>query len=168
MPSKQKIKGSSWEREVSKYLTELLGVPFSRSPGSGAYIGGTNNFRKKNLTENTVRVYKGDIIPGDGYEHLNFEAKSYKELAFHQLFQSGPVKQLETWINQCASVADADDLSIILIKITRKGDYILIENRENFRLPAFHVKYHSEKHGEWIFTDMYTFLETNKDQLKKI
>ena len=47
MPSKQKIKGATWERDVAKHLTEIYGETFIRVPHSGAYIGGSNKLRKK-------------------------------------------------------------------------------------------------------------------------
>ena len=40
MPSPQKQKGSSFEREVAQYLSKLYGESFIRAPGSGAYVGG--------------------------------------------------------------------------------------------------------------------------------
>ena len=42
MPSPQKAKGSGFEREIAKYLSEKYGESFIRAPGSGAYIGGKN------------------------------------------------------------------------------------------------------------------------------
>ena len=51
MPSKSKNKGSGFEREVSKYLSDLYGENFMRAPGSGAYTGGTNSHRKQILHE---------------------------------------------------------------------------------------------------------------------
>ena len=49
MPSPQKQKGSSWEREVARYLSEIYQESFIRAPGSGAYVGGTNSRRKEVL-----------------------------------------------------------------------------------------------------------------------
>ena len=47
MPSPQKAKGSGFEREIAKYLSEKYGESFIRAPGSGAYIGGKNQFMTK-------------------------------------------------------------------------------------------------------------------------
>jgi Holliday junction resolvase len=51
MPSPQKAKGSGYERDVAKFLTELYGESFIRAPGSGAYVGGKNQVRKEVLHE---------------------------------------------------------------------------------------------------------------------
>ncbi len=45
MPSPQKAKGSGYEREVAKFLSDLYGESFIRAPGSGAYVGGKNQAR---------------------------------------------------------------------------------------------------------------------------
>ena len=41
MPSKSKIKGSSFEREIAKELSDLYNESFVRTPSSGAYVGGS-------------------------------------------------------------------------------------------------------------------------------
>ena len=38
MPSKSKAKGSSYERELAKFLSEKYNGSFVRVPNSGAYI----------------------------------------------------------------------------------------------------------------------------------
>ena len=64
MTSKSKIKGSSFERECAKFLSELYSASFHRNlNGSGAYIGGRNVFRKNTLSESQIRNSKGDITP---------------------------------------------------------------------------------------------------------
>lgn len=64
MPSPSKIKGSGFEREVAKFLSDTYGESFIRNnSGSGAYIGGANHIRKNTLSEAQIRHAKGDIIP---------------------------------------------------------------------------------------------------------
>ena len=99
MPSPQKAKGSGYEREVAKFLTETYGETFIRAPGSGAYVGGKNQLRKEFLHEGQIRAMKGDIIPPFDWKHFNCECKNYAELPFHQLIQ-GECKQLENWLAQ--------------------------------------------------------------------
>ena len=65
MPSKSKAKGSSYERDLAKFLSEKYNGSFVRVPNSGAYIGGSNFHRATNLSEGQVRGFKGDIIPPD-------------------------------------------------------------------------------------------------------
>ena len=166
MPSPQKTKGSSWEREIADFLTKTYGEKFMRSPGSGAYVGGTNIFRKQQMQESTIRVFKGDIIPGESFPRLNVECKSYKDFAFHQLLQGNTVKQLEDWIDQCMTAADINDLSIMFMKFSRKGSYIATPARPLFLSPPTSIQYQSKNHGVWIFAELNSFFDLNQQYIK--
>ena len=166
MPSPQKIKGSSWEREIAQFLTDHYGTHFMRSPGSGAYVGGTNSFRKQVMQESTVRVFKGDIVPGEGFSKLNIEAKSYKDFPFHQLFAGKPIKQLEDWIDQAMSVADADDLTMLFLKFSRKGTFIVTKTQPFLMAPLCSTQYQSSLHGTWVFSDLKEFFNLNSESIK--
>ena len=83
MPSKSKAKGSSYERELAKFLSEKYNGSFVRVPNSGAYIGGSNFHRATNLSEGQVRGFKGDIIPPDNWKYFNCECKNYADFPFH-------------------------------------------------------------------------------------
>jgi len=72
MPSKSKIKGSAFEREMAKFLSEKYDESFVRVPNSGAYIGGKNQKRTDVLSEGQIRAFKGDIIPPDDWIYFNF------------------------------------------------------------------------------------------------
>ena len=113
MPSPQKAKGSGFEREVAKFLTDTYGETFIRAPGSGAYVGGKNQSRKQFLHEGQIRSFKGDIVPGQSFPKLNAECKSYKEFPFH-LTLSGECKQLDAWLDQLLDVEDEGDLNVNL------------------------------------------------------
>ena len=104
MPSPPKKKGSSFEREVANFLTEIYQESFIRAPGSGAYVGGKNQSRKEFLHEGQVRSFKGDIVPGQSFPRFNAECKSYSDFPFH-LVLSGDCKVLNTWIEQMLAVA---------------------------------------------------------------
>ena len=73
MPSKSKAKGSSYERDLAKFLSEKYNGSFVRVPNSGAYIGGSNFHRATNLSEGQVRGFKGDIIPPDNWNYISFK-----------------------------------------------------------------------------------------------
>ena len=123
MTSRQKSKGNAWEREICNFLGETLGGNFQRVPNSGAYMGGKNVFRKEFLSDGQQRAAKGDIIPPDDLPLLNIEAKNYADIAFHQII-NGSCKQLDTWIDQTEEPADANDFSMTIFKITRKGSWV--------------------------------------------
>ncbi len=85
MPSPQKAKGSSFEREIATFLTKTYNESFIRAPGSGAYVGGKNQSRKEFLHEGQIRSFKGDIVPGESFTKFNAECKSYADFPFHLL-----------------------------------------------------------------------------------
>lgn len=169
MPSPQKQKGSSWERDVARYLSDLYNESFIRAPGSGAYVGGSNSVRKQVLHEGQIRSFKGDIVPGQSFPHLNAECKSYADFPFHQLF-TGEVKQLEAWIEQCMDVADPNDFNILFMKFNRKGKYVAVQAQPNHTDLLFtkHFNYGSVQHGHWFIMDMDTFFEINSDTVKSL
>ena len=162
MPSKSKNKGSGFEREVSKFLSELYGENFMRAPGSGAYTGGTNSHRKQILHEGQIRNFKGDIIPGQSFPLFNCECKFYADFQFHQLFDES--KQLETWIDQLMTASDPGDFNILLMKFNRKGRYVAVQVKTSILhhqqqqtgswMDLNHVTYSTRVHGAW---NIYSF-----------
>jgi len=169
MPSAQKAKGSSWEREVAKDLSQLYGESFLRTPGSGAFTGGSNASRKQFLDESKIRHFKGDIIPGESFPLLNIEAKFYSDFPFHQLL-SGACKQLDTWIDQILTSADKDDINILAMKFNRKGSFVAYEQRQTQIKSTNFFCYQnlSTHHGTWIITDYKNFWQTNHSTIAAI
>lgn len=167
MSSKSKTKGSSWERDIAKHLSDIYSASFIRSPGSGAYVGGKNAIRKDFLHEGQIRAMKGDIVPPSEWKHFNCEAKNYADLAFHQLIQ-GECKQLEAWLAQLLDAADTGDLNILIIKITRKGKYIAVQSGQGWDLSHPHTNYHSPKFGIWQIFDYDSFWVHNHQLIKQL
>jgi len=166
MPSPQKAKGSGFEREVARFLSDLYGESFIRVPNSGAYIGGKNKERKQVLHEGQVRSFKGDIIPGQSFTKLNAECKSYADFPFN-LAVTGECKVLEGWLNQMMGVAEPDDLNVLFMKFNRKGRFAAIETKYDWTVKNF-LHYSSIKHNDWIITDFDNFFELNKDLFKAL
>jgi hypothetical protein len=164
MSSPQKQKGSSWERDVAKYLSELYDDHFVRVPNSGAFIGGSNSHRKQNLSENQIKGFKGDIIPPDSWAKFNAEAKNYADFPFH-LVLSGECKQLNTWLDQLMSVSDEGDLNILFMKFNRKGRYVAVQCGLTWVTDNF-TYYSSGKFGDWLIIEFNHFFKNNKDLLK--
>lgn len=171
MPSKGKAKGNGWEREVADFLSEMYGESFVRVPNSGAFIGGKNSHRKSNLSEQQIRGFKGDIIPGPSFPNLNLEAKFYKDFAFHQVLQ-GSCKQLDEWINQMLTTCDELDINILAMKFNRKGSFIAHETKHLSILNtgSNHIRYHNSKlnHGPWIIQEFNNFWQLNSTHIKKL
>jgi len=171
LPSKGKAKGNGWEREVADFLSELYGESFVRVPNSGAFIGGKNSYRKSNLSEQQIRSFKGDIIPGPSFPNLNLEAKFYKDFAFHQVLQ-GSCKQLDDWINQMLTTCDESDINILAMKFNRKGSFIAheIKHLSILNTGSNHIRYHNSKlnHGPWIIQEFNNFWQLNGTHIKKL
>lgn len=161
MPSPQKAKGSGYEREVAKFLTELYGETFIRAPGSGAYVGGKNQARKQILHEGQVRSFKGDIVPGQSFSKMNAEAKFYKDFPFHLLL-TGECNQLDSWLDQLLDVEDPGDMSILFMKFNRKGRYVAVPSKFTWIMDTC-LLYMSPKYGEWIISEFDSFFKLNKD-----
>lgn len=164
MPSPQKQKGSSFEREVAQYLSKLYGESFIRAPGSGAYVGGKNQSRTEFLHEGQIRSFKGDIVPGQSFVKFNAECKSYADFPFH-LVLTGECKQLNSWLDQLMAVAEPDDVNILFMKFNRKGKFVCVQSKLTWITDQF-LYYTSEKYNDWILIEFDHFWKHNKDLFK--
>lgn len=163
MPSPSKNKGSSFEREVARFLSDLYQESFIRAPGSGAYVGGKNQQRKEFLHEGQIRSFKGDIVPGQSFPKFNAECKSYADFPFHQVL-AGSCKQLDSWIEQLMDVAENDDLNILFMKFNRKGKFVAVETKHIWVTDQF--MYYTSTTGDWIIIEFDHFFKNNKDFFK--
>ena len=164
MPSPQKAKGSGFEREIAKYLSEKYNESFIRAPGSGAYIGGKNQSRTQILHEGQIRSFKGDIVPGQTFTKMNVECKFYADFPFHLLL-SGECKVIDAWLEQLMDVADPDDCNILFMKFNRKGRYIAVQSKLTWVTDNF-LYYTSPKLGDWIIMEFDSFFLNNSQLLK--
>lgn len=164
MPSKSKNKGSSFERDVAKLLSDTFGESFIRVTNSGAYIGGRNTHRKDTLSEAQIRHSKGDIVPGPSFGRMNAEAKNYADFPFHQLF-TGSCRQLDTWIEQMLEVADEGDFNILFMKFNRKGTYVAVPHNHNWDQTLSSFIYRSSRHQVWQIFDLEQFLKLNQQSI---
>lgn len=144
-----------------------------RTPGSGAYIGGSNSHRKTFLEAGQTRGAKGDIIPPDDLSKLNLEAKNYAEIPFNQIL-NGQCKQLDAWIDQTEEPADEDDVSFTIFKITRKGSWVAFHNSlsPDFDLSSLsyltYRKVSEINSGTYIITDHESFFKANVDAVRAL
>lgn len=164
MPSPSKNKGSSFEREVAKFLSDTYKESFIRAPGSGAYVGGKNQSRKDFLHEGQIRSFKGDIVPGESFSKLNVECKSYADFPFHQVL-AGSCKQLDTWLEQLMSVSETDDVNVLFMKLNRKGKFVAVQTKLTWVTDHF-MYYTSPVRGDWILIEFDQFFKHNTQLLK--
>lgn len=165
MSSPSKIKGSGYERQVAKYLTDTYGLTFIRNiSGSGAYVGGNNSSRKVQLTESQIRHAKGDIVPPDEFPLFNAEVKFYGDMAFHQLLDSN--NQLNQWLDQLMDASDPGDINILFFKINRRGQFVAVQANLDWCSPCSYTRYSSANHGDWMIYTHYNFFKFNTENLK--
>ena len=164
MPSPQKQKGNSFEREVAIHLSKLYNESFIRAPGSGAYVGGKNQVRTQILHEGQIRSFKGDIVPGQSFSKMNAECKSYADFPFHQVL-SGNCKTLDSWIDQMMAVAEPNDLNILFMKFNRKGKFVCVQSTMTWVTDHF-LYYTSKAYKDWLIIEYDNFFKLNKDLLK--
>lgn len=165
MTSPSKIKGSGYERQIAKFLTETYGLTFIRNiSGSGAYIGGSNNLRKSKLTEAQIRHAKGDIVPPDEFPLFNAEAKFYGDMAFHQLLDTSA--QLERWLDQLMEASDPQDVNILFFKINRRGQFVAVQASLDWCSDCSYTRYKSSKHSDWMIFTHENFFKYNTHNLK--
>lgn len=165
MTSKSKSKGKSWERDVCNFLGELYNDSFIRVPNSGAYVGGKNEYRKDHLSEEQIKLSRGDIIPPLHYPYFLAECKNYAEFPFHLLISKNSIALLDSWIKQVEhDVTSPKDVWLLFIKITRKGNYILYDtNLLGDKL--FPLEYGVKYRNYW-FCEMKYFFSCFRDELE--
>jgi hypothetical protein len=160
MSSKSKTKGSTWERDVAKLLSDVFNENFMRVPNSGAYTGGTNIYRESTLTDKQKQMMSGDIFVADCMDNFKIECKAYKDFPFHQLFTK--CKLLDTWIEQ----AESETLHWLLcIKINNKGKYVCFHKQYR---PQLKITPYITYDNKFIITELDGFFETNKDTILEI
>lgn len=164
MPSPQKAKGSGYEREIAKFLSSTYGESFIRAPGSGAYVGGSNQSRKEFLHEGQIRSFKGDVVPGQSFSKMNIECKFYADFPFH-LVLAGDCKVLDGWLDQLMEVAEPNDINLLFMKFNRKGRFIAVQTTMTWVTDQF-LYYTSKKHGDWILVEFDHFFKYNTQLLK--
>lgn len=172
MPSKQKNKGKSGERELSKILSGIFNEyeNFCRVIGSGQLFGG-KNFSKKN-EKNTYQKLagKGDIVPPPGLENLSFECKWYAKSNFISLLKEDENKRLESWINQIL-VTNEGEYWFLCMKFNYEGWFVLVdpENLKDF-LPkniSYFSWYCKNKNKTYLVYDLKNFFQEFKKLYSK-
>jgi hypothetical protein len=168
VPSPQKQKGSGFERDIANQLSTIYKDSFIRTPGSGAYVGGTNNSRKEFLHEGQIRSFKGDIVPPFTWKKFNAECKFYKDFPWHQLYSN--CKTLGGWIDQLLDAEDEGDINLLFMKFNRIGTFIAFpETISRHFIIGNHTIYNH--HGtNWVISNLGSFLENiqNINSLKEI
>jgi Holliday junction resolvase len=163
MANANKNKGKSFERDISKLLSEIYGISFRRVPCSGSITGGSNAHVFDTLTPEQKLICDGDIIVPEFLSHISIECKSYKNISFNQFFD-GKCKQLDTWIGQASATKKSH--WILLFKINNKGTYIVYDY-EKFKGCNRNVN-HMRYANQYVIESAEPFLKNNAQFLKTL
>ena len=124
-----KRKGNAYERDVANDLSKRFNDVFRRVPQSGAFMGGVNRFKNKNLRKDAQEILAGDIICPKWFPFV-IEAKNYKDTPkIHNLFSRGDA-DLDKWIAQSKGESEvAEKPWMITFKVTsiRGKQFIVID-----------------------------------------
>jgi hypothetical protein len=161
MSTKGKAKGNNGERKIADFLTKLYGSKFIRVPNSGAFLGGSNRFRKASLDEGQIATFKADLIPPSNMRKLVIESKFYSDFPFHNLFKNVAVPLLDKWIEQAKTSADDGDFWVVVFRINHKGSFVVFDKLllDKFKIDD-HVRYQTN-----IITDFEKFFTDNRDEI---
>ena len=163
--NKNKNKGKTWERELATHLSEVTGKSFLRVPNSGAYVGNSNSFRVEVLTPEQIGMFEGDIITPKEWDHVRFECKFYKKMAWGQLFQPEGESQLNSWIKQ--SKQGTRPLWFLCFKINNIGKFIVFDfeqgDKYNYNFDNCLTYRVNGIDGMCYIATMDNFFELNKD-----
>jgi hypothetical protein len=127
-----KKKGNSYELVIAKRLSAEFNTEFRRVPNSGAFTGGKNRAKVVDLRADAQEILSGDLIGPKGFPFL-VEVKHYADdPMFHKIIQ-GQDLTLDRWIAQNdGDAAFVDKESLIVFKINRKGEYVVINEESSY------------------------------------
>jgi len=160
MANKNKNKGKTFERQFAKHLTTVFGLSFNRVPNSGAFIGGQNFFRTKQLSNEQNLLFSGDVIVPIELKNFTFECKFYKKLGWQKLFDNEGESQLNKWIEQAKN-----DISrkywFVLFKINNMGGYVVFDKNlmSKYNCGTNYLIYKND----YCIISLDNFFEKNKD-----
>jgi len=158
--SKQKRKGNAFERVTADLLTEVFGLKFFRTPGSGAYVGGKNSFRADELTSSQQLLMEGDVVVPEELNYLKFECKTLKAFSFSSLLDSNSI--LDSWIKQASDDGMCRKMWFLIFKINNRGVFIVYEKTLYDRFS--HLNSNRVIYNNVVIERIGGFFEANKEK----
>jgi hypothetical protein len=168
--SKSKPKGGRGEREVCKILGDTFNGSFIRSANSGAYVGGTNKFRKQTLDSAQIKGLKGDIVPPEFMPKFVIECKLYADFAYHQFVTGSPIAQLDEWLDQALDCVDDGDFWVLTFRADRRA-WAVAMPYDVFRTmqePPQFIAYTDKQGRKYGITNLEAFVAANREQILKL
>lgn len=119
-----KKKGSRGEKECKDIFNNRFKeiAIFSRTPGSGNYVGGANAYKAKNLSEEQLQMMTSDLFCNNIKFKFSIEHKFYAKIDFYDLFNKS--SDLYKWYEQ--SVTDA--------KLLNKSPLLIVKTNQHKRI----------------------------------
>ena len=156
MPSRQKAKGNTFERDIAKHLSKVFGYNFERVPTSGAITGGMNSHVLDRLSGSQKLLLEGDLIPPDEMYNMKIECKNHKSFSFSKLFTDN--KKMDDWIEQAKSDTK---VWFLIFKINNRGSYVCCTDKLIFDLKIANYMMYRDN----IITPLDGFFENNKERV---
>ena len=154
MSSRAKNKGSSFERKISKILSERFkddtGIDqgFRRNIDSGSYFGGRNQFRKDVF--DTSKATFGDIICPPGFL-FNLECKFYKTAPSFSSIVKQDLKQWDGWLSQAKQDAEnASSNMMLIIKYNGVDEIVFVEKQYDVPMLFKYKEYYGYNLNEFL------------------
>jgi hypothetical protein len=126
-----KRKGNGYERVVAKDLSTRFNDTFRRVPQSGAFVGGLNRHKNRNLREDAQEILAGDIICPKWFP-FSVECKNWDHNPkLHNICSIGD-KELDNWIKQAKGQAEVSGKDwIICFKVTeyRGKEFVVMDQK---------------------------------------
>lgn len=154
-----KAKGNSFELTVSKLLSSALNpLSFTRSPGSGARVGG-KNFQTfgKMFGEDSLKIFVGDIVClNERDTGLNFkfsiETKFYKTPdSFTSLFNNKA--NIFKWFEEsCVDAIKINKEPMLIFKWNNTPIFVAVEN--NYSLTPNLIIENNRKLSIFVLADL--------------
>jgi hypothetical protein len=152
------VKGKTFERQLVQIFTEHFGQGFRRTPHSGAVFGGSNLYRAKGQRDDVRECLSSDLICPKNWP-FSIEAKSYRDLPFHQLIQ-GKCAQVDDWISQSEQDANLSQKTpLVIFKLNNKGSYVCLK----YNLVSMILNENYIKYKEYVIFPLEKFLEMSKN-----
>jgi hypothetical protein len=126
-----KKKGDTYERIVAKDLSKRFNDVFRRVPQSGAFMGGNNRFRNKDLRKDAQEILAGDLICPQWFP-LIIECKNYKNTPKLQNLMTIGDKEFDEWVRQAKLESETSGKDwVIIFKITsmRGKQFVALDHK---------------------------------------
>ncbi len=122
-----KRKGSAFENVIAKFLNNVHETEeFARTPGSGAWMGRSNAFKRAGVNAAAQDTLRGDLITPDSFPYV-IECKSYSDSPSYNGIIKGADKMLDKWLKEVEfDATHAEKCAMLWFKTSRKGTFVAL------------------------------------------